>query len=100
MKMSVGVVTAMAGFFMYSHCKLAAAASKRAEEAKGGMSPQPHRGQDAGEPSAKMLRLLGRHTWVPHSCIREHHQCVSTQLPGLPTACICHTNVFCCHAAC
>jgi len=48
-KMSVGVVTAMAGFFMYSHCKLAAAAAKRAEESSKGASP-PHRGgQDAGE---------------------------------------------------
>ena len=46
MKMSVGVVTAMAGFFMYSHCKLAAAAAKRAEEAR---AASPPRGQDAGE---------------------------------------------------
>ena len=68
--MSLGVVTAMAGFFMYSHCKLAAAAAKRAEEAKGGMSPPPNRGLDAGEmrgrrPAAdgRVLRLMSVDTW-------------------------------------
>ncbi len=45
-KMSVGVVTAMAGFFMYSHCKLAAAAKRAAEEQKGISTPP--KGAEAG----------------------------------------------------
>ena len=62
-KMSVGVVTAMAGFFMYSHCKLAAAAAKRAEEAKG-LSP-PHRSQDAGERAVLSARKTPRMLCLP-----------------------------------
>ena len=45
MKMSIGVVTAMAGFFMYSHCKLAA--TKRMTEEQKVHSP-PLQGANAG----------------------------------------------------